>query len=167
MYWGVGSTPSGNKAIIVTATGAQAKGTTTNDNAATGYVGEYVSSTLARASAISLTTLTGTNITSINLTAGDWDVSGAVTYIPAATTTISYLMQQASASSGAMTGSSEDRSNFPHTNGTLDTSEDPTIQIPIRRFSLSSTTTVYLVTYTKFGTSTLSAYGGIRARRVR
>jgi len=50
-------------------------GTTTNDNAAAGQVGEYVSSTITGGASVALTPGVATNITSISLTAGDWDVS--------------------------------------------------------------------------------------------
>ena len=46
-------------------------GTTTNNNAAAGCVGEYVSSAIEYASRVSLTTSTPANVTSISLTAGD------------------------------------------------------------------------------------------------
>ena len=51
-------------------------GTTTNDNAAVGYIGEYVESNISSSSAVSFTTNVSKNITSISLTAGDWDVFG-------------------------------------------------------------------------------------------
>ena len=53
-------------------------GVTTNSNATTGYVGEYISSQVAVASAVALTTATPANVTSISLTAGDWDVDGVI-----------------------------------------------------------------------------------------
>jgi len=65
-------------------------GTTTNNNANAGSVGEVVSSSVAVGSAVSLTTaagaFTGKTITSISLTAGDWNVFGIVGINMAATT---------------------------------------------------------------------------------
>lgn len=55
-------------------------GVTNGSNAAAGSVGEYVT---ASPTGISLTTGTTINLTSISLTAGDWDVSGAVEFSPA------------------------------------------------------------------------------------
>jgi hypothetical protein len=53
----------------------QLPGPATNDNVSAGNVGEFVAGQLLRASATSLTTETPKTITSISLTAGDWDVS--------------------------------------------------------------------------------------------
>jgi hypothetical protein len=65
--------------FIIRATGAvNIYGTSTNDNAAAGYVGEVISSVRLSAAAIALTTGVVTNITSIVLTPGDWDVHGEV-----------------------------------------------------------------------------------------
>ena len=48
------------------------KGTATNDSAAAGYIGEYVSSAVTSTTAASSTGTTS-DLTSISLTAGDWD----------------------------------------------------------------------------------------------
>src|SRR5687767_3355672 len=53
---------------LANTTGVAVKGTTTNDNAATGYIGEYVSSTVALAGAATLTSDTPENITAVSLT---------------------------------------------------------------------------------------------------
>lgn len=49
------------------------KGTATNDSAAAGYIGELISASATGVG--SLTTATMKNITSVTLTAGDWDLS--------------------------------------------------------------------------------------------
>jgi hypothetical protein len=150
----------------ISATGGTAvKGTNTNDSAAAGYVGEYISSTLASGSAISLTSATAANITSISLTAGDWDVSGYITFVTSASTSISVL-------TGGPNSTSATIPNFPdraqyaaeaNVPGALNIG----IAIASTRFSLASTTTIYLVGQAIFTASTLTAYGRISARRVR
>src|SRR5260221_11377663 len=55
-------------------------GSTTNDSAVAGNIGEIVTATLATGSAVVLTTNTTANVTSISLTAGDWDVTGTVVF---------------------------------------------------------------------------------------
>jgi len=62
----------------------QYPGTTTNDNAGAGNIGQDISSA---ASAVSLTTATPKDITSISLSPGDWDVWGNFTSAPAGSTT--------------------------------------------------------------------------------
>src|SRR5262245_50475602 len=66
-------------------------GTTTNDNAATGKIGEYLESEILIGSHVQLTNATAANITSLSLTAGDWNVWGQVNTDPAATTTTSLV----------------------------------------------------------------------------
>jgi len=62
-----------NNAASFQDTGCALKGTTTNNSAAAGYVGEYISASVGSANFAA----TGTygDVTSISLTAGDWDVS--------------------------------------------------------------------------------------------
>ena len=62
-------------------------GTTTNDNAGSGFgIGEMIESTVLVGASVPLGLHTDTNVTSISLTAGDWDVSGSVWTNPAAGT---------------------------------------------------------------------------------
>lgn len=150
------------------ATGAISKaGTTTNDNAAAGDIGEYVEGSLASGSATSLTTATGKTITSISLTAGDWDVSGQILFTPAATTVTNTLIAQLSLSdNGASIGlGAQSRSIFAGLVSTLGYQQSETIGR--FRISLNATTTIYIVGYAEFTTSTMTAYGILSARRVR
>lgn len=148
-------TPSSTGGII---------GTFTNNNVTAGGVGEYVTGTAAPG-AVSLTTATSATVTSISLSAGDWDVDGVVNYTPGATTSITIIGQGAS-STAATLGAQDTytREAYP---ATIPTAIVETKQIPTQRFSLASTTTIYLVAQATFTASTLTAGGTIRARRVR
>jgi len=143
-------------------------GTTTNDNATTGVVGEYIVSTVVNTS-VSLTTNTATNVTSISLTAGDWDVQANVQYNVGATTNMTYWYSTISTTSATLATSSAAASNMVSSTaaGTVFGATAFTLASPVTRISLSSTTTVYLVTQAGFTVSTLQAGGTIRARRVR
>jgi predicted nucleic acid-binding protein len=66
----------------------QAPATQTNDSAAAGKVGEFITSNIVVGSAVALTTGTAANVTSVSLTAGDWDVCGEVDLSTAATTNV-------------------------------------------------------------------------------
>ena len=66
--------------------GVPIHGTGTNDSAAAGYVGEVIESNVPIGSAISISAGVAANITSITLTAGDWDIWGGVTLLPAGST---------------------------------------------------------------------------------
>lgn len=142
-------------------------GTTTNDNVAAGKVGEFVSSIIAFASATSLTTNTAKDITSISLTAGDWDVWGNVGFNGNSATTFSTGEGWISSTSATV----PDPSLFatrPYAAGTtIFTVDNVNFTVPERRFSLSGTTTVYLSAFAVFALNTCTAYGGIYARRVR
>ena len=136
-------------------------GTTTNNNANAGSFGEYTSNTT---NTTSLTTLTAANATSISLTAGDWDVEGTVRYSPDGTTAVSAII------CGISTTSATFDATLGHVNQlqlSFTTGQTQLMSTPVVRVSLASTTTVYLIAQANFVTSTLTADGFIRARRVR
>ena len=163
-----GTTPSSGAFTAITATGTITPsqtngivGTTTNNNANAGSVGELLTNTT---SATSLTTGTPANGTSVSLTAGDWEVSGTVRFNPAGTTTVSAIivgLNNVSATFNAALGMVNQLQT------TFTTGQTQLISTPVTRFSLASTTTVFLVVQSNFGTSTMTADGFIRARRVR
>lgn len=150
----------------------QVPGETSTGSASSGNVGEYISANVASGSAISLTNNTAANIASISLAAGDWDVQGTVYYTGGATTNVQYMVSSISTASGAL---DLGVGNFGLLVGFNSVPYSPTsgsavglsVVSPTVRKSLASTTTIYLVAQSGFGTSTTSAYGFIRARRVR
>jgi hypothetical protein len=147
-------------------------GTTTNDNALAGDVGEYIVSTVASGSAVSITTGTPTNITSIALTPGDWDLDAVIDFLPAASTSITNYQAAYSLTSATL-------STQPGGSGL---GPDPLLvvnqaaMVPAAvfgcapatvRLTISANTTVYLVAQSTFSVSTLTGYGTLRARRAR
>jgi hypothetical protein len=135
-------------------------GSQTNDSAAAGFVGEYATNT---ASGVSLTTGAWTAITSVTLTAGDWDVSGVIRAVPAGSTAVQGVIAGINTTSGASAGLGT-QSNI---NATLTTGAIQELATPTVRMSFASTTTVYLNANVSFTVSTATANGFIRARRVR
>lgn len=143
------------------------KGTGTNDNATTGFVGQLIESTILVASAVALATNTTEDVTTISLTAGDWDVWGSVWFSPAATTSVTMF-------AGAVSTTSDTLPTAPGSGAFFTFIQAATVPAAIfglpagtRRISLSATTTVYLVTRATFTVDTLAAYGYIAARRIR
>lgn len=147
-------------------------GTTTNNSAAAGYLGEIIESTVGSGSAVSLTSPNASNLTSVSLTAGDWDVSCTADHNLAGTTTLTVMqtgVSLTSATIAAQTGGSgldtdptsiwRQASAAP--GGLVTQSVGPV------RVSVASTTTVYCVAQDTFATSTDAVYGTLRARRVR
>lgn len=142
-------------------------GTSTNDSAAAGYIGELIESEVLVGSAVSLSTGTDTNVTSISLTAGDWDVWGNVTTSSGATTVLSRVVAWINTVSATQPtkpgkGAFSRVGDFNFTAGS-----DITLFAGQRRVSISGTTTVYLGTSMAFTTSTMAAYGYLGARRAR
>lgn len=151
--------------ILTSATGDQT-GTTTNNNAAAGKVGEYVSSSVLVGSAISLTSATVASVTSIILSAGDWSVSGCVTFAAAGSTVGSRFAVAITISPGFFP-TIGDENNVQILNLTFAAGQACSLNVGPMRLSLAGTTTVYLAAQSVFTTSTMTAYGFIGARRVR
>jgi hypothetical protein len=114
---------------------------------------------------VSMTTNTPTNVASISLTAGDWDVTGVVTYLPAASTVIQGVFNGISAVSATLP--SANTGGYSEFILTFATGQNQAILAPVVRLTLATTTTIYLVGQANFTTSTCAADGFIRARRVR
>ncbi len=143
-------------------------GTITNDSAAAGNVGEYVHSEVVSGSAVALVTATPKTVTSISLTAGDWDVDGVIVVTGAATTSLGFFIGSLSLVDNNL-GTNGESGLFEtwYNNEVFFATTDVSQVTGTRRFSLAVTTTVYLVALVSFGVSTCSAYGQVRARRVR
>lgn len=141
------------------------QGTTTNDNAAAGIIGEYSSSGVV-ATTVSLTTATPVNLHSVSLAAGDYDVQGIGVFQTAATTSVTGTMVGISTTTGTFgADGSYTRDNFAAVvPGAIEWRDSST---PVFRISLAATTTVYLVGQSTFTVSTQTAGGVIRWRRVR
>jgi hypothetical protein len=139
-------------------------GTNTNDSAAAGQIGEYARSyqaygTITPASGASV------NVTSIALTAGDWDVSGIVGfYAPGGLTgtNLRCSINTVSATLSNVLGDSEVETPLMPTNAGA-----VYLSIPNVRVSLAASGTAYLVAKGTFTGGTLGVYGRISARRVR
>lgn len=144
-------TPSSTAGIV---------GTTTNDSANAGSIGEILSNSTT---GTSLTNNTAANVTSVSLTAGDWDVQCSIQYNPAGGTTMTGFQGGVSTTS-AVVGAF---GTFFRINATFGTGAPQTFTSPITRISLTATTTVYAVAVAAFGGSTMTGDGIIRARRVR
>lgn len=144
-------------------------GTTTNNSAASGVVGEYLETVVLVGSAVSLANGVVANIATLSLTAGDWDVNGVVTFTGNAATVVTrYLAGISQTSATAPTHGKTDRNDqtlpggsTPFSTSDLDGLCGPT------RISLAGTTTIYLVALALFSVNTCAGYGQIMARRVR
>lgn len=143
-------------------------GTTTNDSASAGFVGQEITSVVLVGSAVALTTNTQKTITSVSLTAGDWDVTGVLWLDAAGTTTTSRVAVSISQTNDTVVTTPAAGGSFSQIYPSTSTAgANNVLAAPRCRISLASTTTVYLVALATFLVSTLSGYGNIIARRVR
>lgn len=147
--------------------GIDIQGTSTNDGPPTGYIGELVESEVSLGSAVSLTSSTATNVTSISLTAGHWHVWGNVGLNPSAAVMTAAIagINTVSATQPTMPGKGG-YTRIILSSGSW-TANQHVLPIAGIDLKLSSTTTVYLIALGTFVSGTNSAFGYIGARRIR
>jgi hypothetical protein len=152
----------------VTVSPGQYPGTATNDNATSGNIGEYVESIVVFGSAVSQTTNTPKNITSITLAAGDWDVTGYILWGSNASTNYTLLSGCFSTTSATLDQTVGRYNQNSFVAGVVGAANQAWTQgIGPYRFSLSGSTTIFLVSQPVFSAGTLVAYGHLHARRMR
>jgi hypothetical protein len=139
-------------------------GTTTNNSANAGSIGEYVTGQVLVPSAVTLTSGTSANIVSISLTAGDWDVWGTLGFTATAATSYQGYI---STTSATIPASSAWPANGSIVFDTTSRTGGAAITIPSIRLSLTSTTTVFLVANIVVSSGTIGGYGMLQARRRR
>lgn len=113
-----------------------------------------------------LTTATTVDLCGISLTAGDWDVVGTTVHRPAGTTTVQTLATGPNTTTATLP-TADRLSSFQFGSPGITMGANFTMTAPTSRFSLSSTTTIFLTLFDQFGTSTMAAQGFLHARRVR
>lgn len=135
-------------------------GTTTNNNATAGSIGEYISSS---SGSTAMTTATPNNLISLSLSGGDWDVQCVTQFnAGAGAAAAQYIVGPNTVSATFGTFDKSTLLTLPFT-----TQGTQNISSPVVRFSLASTTTTYCISQATFSGGTLAAVGFIRARRVR
>jgi hypothetical protein len=146
----------------------QIAGTNTNDSAAAGMVGELMFQNTVFGSAVALTTATFTPIAQITLSAGDWNVWGAICFVGQSTTTSTRIIGAISPINNNWEGGglpwAMDIPNIPATGFSAD---NPNMVMGVRVTQISVPTTLYALAFSNFASGTLSAFGSIYARRVR
>jgi hypothetical protein len=150
----------------VTVSRGQFPGESTTGSATAGNIGEIVVSEVLVGSAVSLSNGTPANITSISLTAGDWDVCGNVCFDPNAATTWTSAQAWTSTTSAAAP-TAPNKGAYAQIGAPMTTGADQFLTVGTQRISVSGTTTVYLSALAGFAVNTMVGYGYLRARRVR
>jgi hypothetical protein len=143
-----------------------ASGTATNDDAAAGVIGERLVSDVVAASAVALTSGAWLDITTLTLTAGDWDVTADILFTGNAATTVTAIQGSFSlfANNPNIIAGQYAAGWLAGQAGSL--VYKPSLRTGIR-VSLSASATYHLVANATFLVNTCSAFGKISARRVR
>lgn len=132
-------------------------GVTDASEATPGQIGEYLR---ADASGVSLANDTPTNIVTLALSAGDWDVSGNVQFVATGALTL--------VTAGVSTVSGNWNTYTTSISGTLGTAGSEHIGSGgAVRVIVSAATTAYLVAAARFTSGGVTAGGAIFARRMR
>lgn len=141
-------------------------GTTTNDNAVPGNIGEFQSAQRLSTAAIALTTNVSAIIATLSLTAGDWDV-WAVLGCNTTTSTGNPVVRGWINPAGGATPPSLDQFGGNAMRNPTNAATQLLMAIPAVRISLSVTTSVTLGATVTFGNGTYAGWGQVMARRRR
>ena len=136
-------------------------GTTTNDSAIAGNIGQFITAT---SSAVSMTSTVGINLTSIDLTAGDWDITAGFFGNGSGTPVVSDYwcsINTVTATNVNTQGQAFRVRGFNMTDPVILAGAGPL------RASISGNTTYFLNAQVTFAPGTFSTTGIIRARRIR
>lgn len=158
------SNPQTNQSALITNKG-QLPATATNDNACVGCAGEYTDSPVA-SPGVSLSNGVAANVTSISLTAGDWNVTINGAFLLGGATSLSQTIVGISSTSATLDltpGKFFVQNYAPTVFG----ANNQSAVVQTYRLSLASTTTIYFVARSAFTLSTVSVWGLISARRPR
>ena len=151
--------------LVARATGAVTiQGTTTNDNAPAGQVGEVISSVVA-SPGVTLANGVAANVASISLTTGDWDVCGEM-YAIAGAGGASLALAAISPTSGTAAAVAVNASRSI-LNVAIPAAASNVLTPRPCRASLSVPATYYLVATMSFPSGSCNAYGVLWARRAR
>jgi hypothetical protein len=139
--------------------GVQVQGKTNAVATNAGYMGEIISSTVLAASAVSMSNNTQKDITTISLTAGDWDVFGNILFQSSVGATDYQCWVSLTSASYP------DLSSITAIQGSALGATVGGLTAPVLRVNVSSTTTVYLSGLASFVSGTTTACGRLYARR--
>lgn len=112
---------------------------------------------------MSLTSNIGVTTASLTLSAGDWDVQAVIAYAPAGSTIMGTGWAGVSTTTNTF-GAYNSYTQTTHLNNSAGQGE--VVTSPVVRISVASSTAVYAIAQSFFTTSTETAKGFIRARRV-
>lgn len=137
-------------------------GVTDASNASIGRIGEYKEVVIPSASAVSLTASTTANVAVLSLTAGDWEIFGAVNFNLTGVTTALYLSGGLSDTSATLLEAKQFSMQPPTSPYGFQGAACPVIRVN----KSTGTFNVFLVAISYFNSGTVAAFGYIGARRI-
>ncbi len=135
-------------------------GTPTNNNASAGFVGEVMTVNVTTPG-VSVTSNTQTNIMTLTLTPGDWDVKSNFLAVCTAA-----VLSTAHAGISTTSATLPNQSLQAAYDGTAATSTLG-LAVPYQRFNVTTNTQIWLVGFCIFGSGTTTIAGNLTARRRR
>lgn len=152
---------SGSQVITVNSVTGDVSG----NPVAAGKVGELVEVYVSPVSTVTLTTGVNADVTSIDLTAGLWDINAIICFTGTSTDATTLYGGVSPTTGNSFTGQMEGLNAF-QTSAVFNASGDGGVSVPSFRQSVPSPITLYLKAYCVFSTGTAAAFGRISARRV-
>ena len=136
--------------------------------AAAGKVGEVISSLVPTGSGVSIASSgSPVNMSSISLTAGDWDVQGSVNFVAGSATIVAGALHEVGFNTTTAALPVDGSEVYVNAPVLTTTSANFGTSVQRKVYNVSSTTTVYLVANGTFTAGTEKVYGTITARRIR
>jgi hypothetical protein len=161
------SAAEASQGVLGLVSAGQWRGTNTNDNAASGYVGEYVESVVT-SSQNAASTGAYLALASITLSAGDWDITGSVALFRNSATFNDQAAMVINTTTASASGITDGQRNQNYINpGTLSSTSVTGATIANYRVSISSSTTYFLNVLASYSAGTPRWRGALSARRVR
>lgn len=158
-YFVIGSSISGNTFQIATSCDNAIAGTAINTSGTQ-------SGTHTAFPGATLTSAVSINLAGMALTAGDWDVLETAGFFSNTTTSVTLMAASTNTTTATLIGKVGTRTQYS-TAAMVPGVANNIISTGPGRYSLSATTTIYCVASSSFTISTMDAWGGCQARRVR
>lgn len=144
--------------------GVNLTGTSTNNVAGAGIVGQVIASSIPSGSAVALTTSTAKDVTSISLTPGNWFICANVAFFANAATTATGFAGGITTTTNTLPTPPDGYAQFAITVPAAGSEPEFSTGCVVK--SLASTTTVFLDASASFAVNTMSAFGNIVAHRI-
>lgn len=139
-------------------------GTATNDNAATGSVGEFLQ---GASTGTSLSTGTVADAASVALTAGDWNCWGTLAFQPTASTTFTQMTVGVNSTATTLPGNNYGKTVVSYPTGNTVGANPVYINTQMVRVLLAGSGTAFLPAKATFAASTMTVDGNVQCRRAR